>query len=406
MAYHDDREPLDLTSSSNYQPPIGERRISRRFLYTAVILLSLCVVCLVVVLIKQGTDAHHSIELVAQEQLQDEKAVGERLEKVCLSVVVIESQRGDAVGGFSVGTGVVLSEDGFIATNLHVIDKADSVQVTFRDGKTVAAVLVDTVDRLDLAVLKVNRSGLQPAQLAKAKDCYLGQGVYAIGTPANARYGWTVSKGIISCTDRHISLDGSANHISMLQTDVAVNHGNSGGPLVNAAGQVVGLVTTKLANDYQGVSFAIPSETVVEALSPFLTEEWPDSTESSMDEDTSSPSEGAPALGIQGQFLEKGNWYVHNSDGFREADAEAIDDGAAFSPFVSGVYILSLNEGTDAAAKLTVGEIIVDINGKTVLGMDTVAEEIGHHQVGDTVTITCMRGETASVYEVILGTAP
>ena len=110
-------------------------------------------------------------------------------------------------------------------------------------------------------------------------------------------------------------------------------------------------------------------------------------------------------MGVYGQFLEQGKLYEYVENRYYEVTDDREDD-VSLSPFVSGICILSLTEGTDAAQKLTVGDIIVSINGKTVMGMDTVAEEIGRLRVGDTVTVTCMRGKIGTAYRVVLSEAP
>ena len=181
------------------------------------------------------------------------------------SVVVIEVSKGTGGG---TGTGIIMTSDGYIATNHHVIEGATRIKVTFYDGSVMEAELIGSSEMDDLAVIKVNTTGLRAATFAYSEECYVGQTVYAIGTPAGPDFGWTTTKGIISYLDREVKIynddDGSLEKkLRLVQTDAMVNPGNSGGPLVNTKGEVVGVVSMKLADGYEGIGFAIPSDGAV-----------------------------------------------------------------------------------------------------------------------------------------------
>jgi S1-C subfamily serine protease len=163
--------------------------------------------------------------------------------------------------GTGVGTGVVLRADGLILTNAHVVADASAITVTLPNGKDATGTVVTSDTAADLAIVKVATTGLTPANLGDSDTLQVGQAVVAIGTPLG-EYADTVTAGIISATDRTITVSvgtrgQSIELTGMLQTDAAVNPGNSGGPLINAAGQVVGIVN---AGDQsgQGIGFAIP----------------------------------------------------------------------------------------------------------------------------------------------------
>ena len=164
------------------------------------------------------------------------------------------------IGSSKLGSGFVISENGFILTNYHVVEKNKSIQVKFDNGLILPAEVVAYNQEFDVAAIKVIGSGYSPLQLNSYDSCKIGEEVIAIGTPADIKLGQTVTKGIIS-GKREI------NKYSYLQTDVSVNPGNSGGPLINSKGQVVGIITWGLGREgYQGLNFAIPTYVAIEKL--------------------------------------------------------------------------------------------------------------------------------------------
>jgi serine protease Do len=160
-----------------------------------------------------------------------------------------------------VGSGIIVSEDGLILTNAHVVEGAGSLTVAFADGTEAAATVLATDSEHDLAVLRAEATGLTAAVLDESGDVTVGQAVVAIGSPLGT-FTDTVTLGIVSGLDRSIDVSDTAtrsvNHLSgLIQTDAAINAGNSGGPLLDLAGHVVGIVTAN-ASDAQGVGFAVP----------------------------------------------------------------------------------------------------------------------------------------------------
>ena len=167
----------------------------------------------------------------------------------------------------SAGSGVILSADGYIVTNNHVVAGADSITVRTRDGKSYAANLVGTDPDTDLAVLKIEASGLTPAVLGSSDDLVVGETAVAIGNPLG-ELGGTVTSGIISALSREVTIDNQT--MTLLQTNAAINPGNSGGGLFNSNGELVGVVNAKYAKEgVEGLGFAIPINTakpVIEQL--------------------------------------------------------------------------------------------------------------------------------------------
>ena len=154
----------------------------------------------------------------------------------------------------STGTGIVISENGYIVTNYHVIEGASSIKAYFYSEQStpVTATLVGHSEIDDIAVLKVAKTGLRAATFAKSVNCRVGERVYAIGTPEGADFGWSVTQGIISSKDREIKIYDDEGILEkkmrVIQTDASVNPGNSGGPLINTNGHVVGIITLKLSD--------------------------------------------------------------------------------------------------------------------------------------------------------------
>jgi serine protease Do len=315
------------------------------------------------------------------------------------SVVVIEVTKSTGAG---TGTGIVMTENGYIATNHHVIEDCEIIRVTFYDGSQAYATLVGSSAMDDLAVIKVEKTGLTPATFADSSQCYVGQTVYAIGTPAGAEFAWTTNKGIISYVNREIkqyNSDGTlAKKLRLLQTDAKVNPGNSGGPLVNADGQVVGIVSMKLSGSYEGIGFAIPSDGAIEILEAIIKYGNADSVNSTL-------SFKRPVLGITGVYVEEGHSYImDNVAGViydledRDADAlaaEILKDGGSpsdpISSEVSGVLVVQVDQSLGAKDVLKEGDIIVSVGGETFSSMSALASIINEFYAGDSVTLEVYR---------------
>lgn len=323
------------------------------------------------------------------------------IEKAKHSVVLIEVTTPNGGGS---GTGIILSEDGYIATNHHVIEDGTAIRVKFYDGTYANATLRGSSAVDDLAVIKVERSGLIPATFAKSSDCFVGQTVYAIGNPSGAEMAWTTTKGCISYVDRELKIykdDGTLEKkLKMIQTDAMVNPGNSGGPLVNAHGQVVGIVSMKLADGYEGIGFAIPSDGAAEILNAIIKDGNADNVNSNV-------SYERPVIGITGVYMEGGKHYVFEENRIVEVSESYAKENPdeVITPAVSGIYVRSLTEGTDAAIKLLPGDIITAINGVEATNMNVLMNEINDHYAGDDVTVTYYRNSLYTDVTITLSAA-
>lgn len=335
---------------------------------------------------------------ISDEYDDDEAVVG--VEQAKHSVVVIEVK---TESGGGTGTGIIMTSDGYIATNHHVIEGATKIKVTFYDGTVLYAEAVGSSEMDDLAVVKVDAMGLPAATFAHSDDCYVGQTVYAIGTPAGPDFAWTTTKGIISYKDREVKIydddDGTLQKkLRLLQTDANVNPGNSGGPLINTKGEVVGVVSMKLAEGYEGIGFAIPSDGAVEILEAIMEFGNADSINSSL-------SHKRPMLGITGVFVDVDVYYLPTADGVQMIPEEELKDynmSDLIHPAVSGIYVMGFAEGMDAASKMEEGDIITAAAGEEIESMNHLMNIINKHYAGDTVTLTIYRDGSYTDVDIVL----
>ena len=174
-----------------------------------------------------------------------------------------------------VGTGFIVSEDGYIATNYHVVEGADKIKVTLKSGEIYEARFVGGDEVADLAAIKIEAQGLPVAELGDSDALVQGQDVVAIGTPAGIEFAWSATKGIISATNRTLEVDSertaAVKTMTVIQIDASINRGNSGGPLINMKGQVVGINSLKIASsEYEGMGFAIPINSAIDTLNSII----------------------------------------------------------------------------------------------------------------------------------------
>lgn len=271
--------------------------------------------------------------------------------------------------GYSWGTGVVLGEDGLILTNAHVIDGCDKVEVTCFDDSVYEAKLVGADSISDLAVLKIEAKGLVPASFGESSQLQVGEPVAAIGNPLGETFRTTLTDGIISAIERDISYNGHS--MSLLQTNTAINEGNSGGALFNMYGQVIGITNMKMMSSYssiEGIGFAIPSsmvQRVVDSLAQY------------------GMVQGRPSIGIT---------------------VGGIPDNAAREyDLPEGLYISAVSEGSDAQKKgIQVGDVLLEVNGIKVTTTDDVNAIKEKLQVGDTMEFLIWRDGQSMVFEVEL----
>ena len=276
-----------------------------------------------------------------------ELSLKELYESCSPSVVYI---RGQAKGSDSIswGSGIVLSDDGYVITNTHVIEDCDTAEVGLSDGSTFEAVLIGADSVSDLAILKIDAEGLTPAVFAA--DASIGDEVVAIGNPLGETYKLTMTDGIISAINRTVNHNGTT--MNLLQTNAAINEGNSGGPLFNRRGQVVGITNMKVISaltGVEGIGFAIPTVTVKNIVSSIMSQ---------------GAVFGRSTIGI--------------------TIGEVPDMAAAHYNIPTGLYICAVADGSDAQKQgVKAGDILTKVNGEIVKTTEDVATIKNDLKVGD-----------------------
>ena len=266
----------------------------------------------------------------------------------------------------SIGTGVILTEDGYVVTNAHVIAGGLSAWVALDTGEVLDAELVGFDSNEDLALLKlVDGQGLPAARLGDSDACVVGDQVYAIGNPLGVELRGTLTNGLISAIDRQVTMEGRV--MTMLQTTAALNNGNSGGPLINEYGQVIGINTMKMSNSIadaeaatvEGLGFAVPTGRAVTVINDIL---------------ATGAFHGIPSIGV----------YV----------AEEQQPDGTYRPVIDSV---TENFGAEAAG-LQRGDVILSADGTAVYSNYDLLRARRAHIVGETITLTVQRdGQTLDV---------
>lgn len=272
-----------------------------------------------------------------------------------------------------VGSGFILTEDGYIATNHHVIENASSITVMLDDGTTVDAELVGSDSLTDLAVIKIDANEVEydlvPMEIGDSDKMRVGDSVIAIGTPAGIEFAGTVTDGIVSAINRDVELQtdsGSTKTMTLMQTNAAINPGNSGGPLINDHGQVIGINTLKLTSDFEGIGFSIPINSAVKIFNQLIADGKVTSYEDSF-------VSGNGAIGI--------TKYV-----------EVTEEESKFYGIPCGIMVIQLDTSSASyAAGLKRGDIITAFNGTECATVEELNKLKSKFKAGDEVTITVYR---------------
>ena len=269
------------------------------------------------------------------------------------SVVSITCQSSHSA---SSGTGVILSADGYIVTNAHVVENSSAVTVQLTDDRTFSARLVGCDDISDLAVLRIDCTDLTPAQFGDSSTLRVGDTVVAIGDPLGAAFRGTYTNGIVSAINRDVDMNGRT--MTLIQTNAALNSGNSGGPLINCYGQVIGINTMKIGTftdtaGVEGLGFAIPSTQVKEIVDQIISQGY---------------VSGRPTLGISGETLS--TFYQH------------------YYRMPAGLYITEVDPGSDAARKgIQEGDMLLYLGDTRITGMEDLKTAVYDCQVGEVVEV-------------------
>ena len=266
------------------------------------------------------------------------------------------------------GSGVILTQDGYIVTNHHVIEDANSITVRTRSGDEYNASLVGSDEQSDLAVLKIDATGLTPAVLGDSTTLEVGDLAIAIGNPLG-ELGGSVTSGIISALDREMTIDGQT--MTLLQTDAAVNPGNSGGGLFNANGDLIGIVNAKSSGEnVEGIGFAIPISTATDIIDELI---------------ANCEVTSRPTLGVS----------LYNVEDEMTASQLGVDS--------TGVYIVQIVDGGAADnAGLRSGDRIVSVDGSEVSSASDVRAALNKHKIGESISITVERNGQTQDFDVAL----
>lgn len=279
----------------------------------------------------------------------------------------------DATQELGLGSGIIVSNNGYILTNWHVAgNRYSSCYVTLENGETYSGNVTWADSDLDLAIVKINASGLNYVTLGNSDEIKLGQEVWAIGNPIGIEFQRTVTSGIISGLDRTIKVDDSDKEAYMedlIQTDASINSGNSGGPLINSNGQVIGINTVKITSA-EGIGFAVPINIIKPVIESYIQN---DKFEEAY-------------LGIFAYDTEVNKYLNSNVD------------------FNNGIYVVKIStDGPAVKSGLKIKDVITKIDDKEINKMSELRNYIYTKKPGDKVTLTVNRNNKEHTIEIILG---
>ncbi len=260
----------------------------------------------------------------------------------------------------STGSGIIISEDGYIVTNNHVISNANKLKVTLSNGEETDAKLIGTDPETDMAIIKIDPSGmeLKAAVIGHSSSLQVGDTVLAIGNPLGLQLAGSVTHGIISALNRKLTIEGTT--YNLIQTDAAINSGNSGGALVNTAGEVIGINSVKIASDgIEGLGFAIPIDDVKDIIEDLIRDGY---------------VHGRPSIGVN--IVEISTQLAYYYD----------------LPVNYGLFVNDVIEGGSAdVAGIEVGDIIIAFNGEKVTSASEFINKRNTFKAGDTIDLTVNR---------------
>lgn len=314
------------------------------------------------------------VNKLEKEVTVTDAGIADAVEKIYDAVVIVESYQNDSL--IATGTGFIYKisdEKGYILTNNHVIDGANKVKVIFTNEKEIETTVVGKDTYSDIAVLSVPSTDvIKVVKLGESKDLRVGDTVFTVGAPLDSTYSWTVTRGILSGKDRMVEVamnnTSSTDYImKVLQTDAAINSGNSGGPLANSNGEVVGITSLKLiSSGVEGMGFAIPIEDAVIYATKL----------------ESGESIARPYLGV--------SMYDSNYTQFTDVSKEGVT-----------IYEVESDSSAEKSG-LKKGDIITTIDSVKVISVAEFKYNLYKHEVGETIKLTILRDGTEKVISIKL----
>ena len=300
--------------------------------------------------------------------------------------ITVSGSQGDLGSGqipaTGVGSGVIYDEAGWILTNRHVVADSAALTVELKDGREFQGTVYGIDTLTDLAIVKVEASGLPVAPIGTSSDLQVGQLTIAIGSPLGT-YSNTVTSGIVSAKGRAITVSDGTRLTNLIQTDAAINPGNSGGPLIDAAGRVIG-INTAIAQDSNGIGFAIPIDIARPIMQQALMGE----------------ALARPYIGIR---------YEPVTVKLRQQEGLSVDAGAIVRAGRAGTgqtLPAVVSGGPADAAGIREGDIIVSVGGKVIDSENPLDAILSQFAPGQTVDVSILRGSERMALEVTLGTRP
>lgn len=282
--------------------------------------------------------------------------------------VVVQTAEGEGVG-----SGVIMNKEGYILTNAHVVEGETSIQVNLYSGDTYSATVIGSDEVSDIAVIKIEASGLTAAVFGDSDTVTVGEKAVAIGNPLGLELSFSVTEGIVSALNRNITIENYS--MTLIQTDAAINPGNSGGPLINSSGEIIGITSAKIMSSYsstnvEGIGFAIPINNALTIAKDLV---------------TNGHVTGRPYLGITVQ-------------------TESSPSGQAY---VNYIYVAEVTAGSPAdKAGIAAGDVITKFNGVEVATTAELITERDKYSPGDVVSVTVTRNSKSIELSMTLGEIP
>ncbi len=308
---------------------------------------------------EDGRETPYSLEIKKEPPEEKRMVVATDVSRIvdkCLDGVVgISTEIYSSFTAISSGSGIILDKDGYIVTNDHVISGGESITVTLNDGRTFPATIVGKDENTDIAVIKITADDLHPAEFGDSDTIRVGETAVAIGNPTGQLMG-TVTAGIISALSRNIMINN--NIMTLIQTDASINTGNSGGPLINQYGRVIGMNSAKISSsNYEGLGFAIPINTVKPIVDELISQGY---------------VSGRPLAGI--------------------SVGEISFMASAFYGIPQGLYVNgSERNGNASSAGISEGDVITAVNGERVTDLSSAVRIRNTLKPEDQITLSVYR---------------
>ena len=301
-----------------------------------------------------------------------ETGIADAVEKVYDSVIVVTTYKQNQLIG--TGSGFIYKtneKEAYIITNHHVVDEGSSFKIAYTDGDEALATLIGSDEYTDIAVLKVSlKEGYESVEIGSSDNMRIGDTTFTVGAPLGDVYSWTVTRGILSGKERLVEVSLSNSYqsdyiMNVLQTDSPVNSGNSGGPISNSNGEVIGVVNAKISSTgVEGIGFAIPIEVAIEKAEQII----------------NGSNSSYPYLGISMLNVEDARNYINYRQYISNSDIE------------SGVIVIDIEKDSPASKNgIKSGDIITEINGKNVKNVAYLRYELYKYKIGDTINVKIIR---------------